>query len=260
VLLVVFVALFGLLLDSPAALVALCSVSVLAVVAAPIHSLWKIRAAVVALAVVWSTVLSQGLFYGDEPRVPVVEWGPLVVWREGLLHGLVQSMRLVAAGLAGMVLATTTPMDRLHEGLVALRVPRIGAFLAVTALRSVPAVGEELLAVRAARAARGRPLLPRSPWGWLEEEMRMLRPVVARAVRRARTLADSLDARGFDRSASAPARLGRPMPVAERVGILALAIAWIALLAAEVLTWAYRQDLLYFPWLRPLYGAVRTWF
>jgi len=256
---VLFVGLFGLLLDQPASLGVLCGVCVLALVGAPIDARWKVRAAGVALAVVWSTVWSQGLFYGDEPRVPVVELGPLVVWREGLVHGLVQSMRLVAAGLAGMVLATTTPIDRLHEGLVALRLPRMGAFLAVTALRSVPTVGEELLAVRAARAARGRPLLPRSPWDWLEQEMRMLRPVVARAVRRARTLADSLDARGFDHSASVPAR-PRRMPAVERALIGALALAWSALLAAEIFTWAYREDVLYVPWMRPLYGAVRTWF
>jgi energy-coupling factor transport system permease protein len=250
---------FGLLLDRPASLGLLCAVCGAVLVLAPIATRWKMRAAAVALAVVWATMWSQGLFYGDEPRVPVVELGPLVVWREGLLHGLVQSMRLVAAGLAGMVLATTTSMDRLHEALVALRVPPVGAFLAVTALRSVPAVGEELLAVRAARAARGRPLLPRSPWAWLDQEMRMLRPVVARGVRRARTMADSLDARGFDRASSTPARRAHRIPTAERALLLALTTTWLALLAAEALTWAYRYDVAYVPWLRPLYGAVRTW-
>jgi energy-coupling factor transport system permease protein len=259
VLLVVFVGLFGLLLDRPVALAALCGLTATALVAARIAFVWKVRAAAVALAVVWSTMLSQGLFYGDEPRVPVVELGAVALWREGLVHGLVQSLRLVAAGFAGMVLATTTPMDRIHEALVALRVPGTAAFLAVTALRSLPAVGDELLAVRAARAARGRPLLPRSPWSWLDQEMRMLRPVVARAVRRARTLADSLDARGFDRAAPT-ARPPGPLPGADRLLLAALAIAWCALLVAESLTWAYRQDVFYVPWLRPLYGAVRTWF
>ncbi len=254
-----FVSLFGLLLDQPVSLGVLCAGCVVALLTAPIAWRWKLRAIAVALAVVWSTMWSQGLFYGDEPRVPVVELGPLVVWKEGLVHGLVQSMRLVAAGLAGMVLATTTAIDRLHDGLTALRVPKVGAFLAVTALRSIPTVGEELLAVRAARAARGRPLLPRFPWGWLDQEMRMLRPVVARAVRRARALADSLDARGFDRSPSAPARRPGRLPLAERALISTLAFGWTLLLAAELLTWAYRQDVLYIPWLRPLYGAVRTW-
>jgi energy-coupling factor transport system permease protein len=258
VLLVLSVGAFGLLLDRPAALGVLCAVSVLALALAPIAAVWKGRALVVAAAVVWSTALSQGLFYGDEPRVPVVELGPLVVWREGLVHGLVQSLRLVASGLAGVVLATTTPMDRLFSALVALRVPHVGAFLAVTALRTVPTVAEELLEVRAARARRGRPLWPRWPWGWLDQEMRMWRPVAARAVRRARTMADSLDVRGFDRERPRPRDLP-PLPVIERAGLGLLAATWTALLCAEVVTWAYQQDLLYVPSLRPLYGAVRTW-
>ena len=32
----------------------------------------------------WGTVLSQGIFYDSLPRVPLVELGPLVVWKEGV--------------------------------------------------------------------------------------------------------------------------------------------------------------------------------
>ena len=52
--------------------------------------------------IVWGTTLSQGLFYGDEPRVALVQLGPVAIWREGVQWGLVQSLRLVAVTLAGL--------------------------------------------------------------------------------------------------------------------------------------------------------------
>ena len=87
----------------------------------------------------------------------------------------------------------------------------------------------------------------------------MLRPVAARTVRRARTLAESLDVRGFD--ADRPRRLRTPVrrgPVVAAV----LGVRWPALLAAaaaEVLYRAYLWDLAWHPALRPLYGGVRAW-
>lgn len=257
ILLVLAVGGFALVLDRPLglALVALAAGGVLM----RVGGRWRLHAVGVALAVVWSTVLSQGLFYADVPRTALVTVGPVAVWREGAVHGLVQSLRLVAAGFAGTALALSTPPDRLFAALVALRVPHGAAFLAVTGLRFVPVVAAEWVLVRETRARRGRPLLPRGPLAWLAEEMGMLRPVAARTIRRARTLAESLEVRGFD--PDRPRRLRIPLRMS-RVDHLLLASVVAALGAAtvaEVLYAAYVAGWLYVPALRPLYAFARVW-
>jgi energy-coupling factor transport system permease protein len=199
------------------------------------------------------------MFYGDEPRVSFVSLGPLTLWRQGVAHGLVQSLRFVAMTLAGFALAASTPPERLFAGLRALRVPFGLAFLVVTALRFVPDVAGEWAAVRSARDRRGRPAWRRAPWAWVAVEAGSLAPVLARALRRARALAESLDARGFDpvapRAVRRPLRLG----LADRgIGAAALVLATCVLIC-RLLFVLYTSDTWYHPALLPLYATVRAW-
>ncbi len=254
---VLLVGAFGTLLDHAASLGALAALS--ALVLARVGGGWSRAALLACVGITWATVLSQGLFYGAEPRVPLLELGPVTVWREGVVHGLVQSLRLVAATCAGAALALSTSPDRLCAALLSLGVPWGAAFLAVTALRFVPEAAREWWTVREARARRGRPLWSRGPWAWLVAETTMLRPVAARALRRASALGASLDLRGFDPLAppSMP-EVGRP-PALELAG-LGLGLALLAALAAaELATALYLHGLAYSPGLRPLYAFVRAW-
>lgn len=246
-------------LDRPLSLGLLCGLTALPLLFLRVERRWLLGGLLAVATLVWGTVLSQGLFYADEPRVPILSLGPLTLYREGVSHGLVQSLRLVTMTLGGLALSVSTPPDRLFAALQALRVPYGVAFLAVTALRFVPEVGAEWWTVRAARAARGRPLWRRSPWAWVRLEVDLLRPVVARSLRRARALAESLDARGFDplvaRTRYRPLRMGRGEAVL-------LGAAWLVagvLVGMRVLYLLYTAELLYLPGLRPLYGFVRGW-
>jgi energy-coupling factor transport system permease protein len=210
-------------------------------------------------ALVWSSCLSQGLFYPLEPRVPLVRLGPVTVWREGVLWGLVQSLRLSALSLGALSLAVTTPPERLVAALRALGVPFGLALMASSGLRFLPQLGAELWAARRARAARGRAAWRRAPWAWLAVEARLLGPVLARGWRRAHALAESLDARGFDpvapRTAWRPLRMGRG-----DLASLSLVVALtVTLVVSRGLFLLYVNDLLYVPLLRPLYGFVRAW-
>lgn len=257
--LVASVGLLAVLLDRPAALGLLAAVSGAMLLALPVGARWRWRALGLAAALVWSTALSQGLFYGELPRTPWFRVGPIQLWREGVQHGVAQSLRMLATAFAGLALAVSTPTDRLVAALGALRVPWAVGLLASVALRSVPDVADAWLVVRRARSARGRPLWARSPWAWLVLETRLLRPVAARALRRARALARSLDARGFD--PEAPRTLHRPLVfrwwdaavVAGATGVVG------SVLALEMLYGAYLAEVLYVPALRPLYGWVRAW-
>lgn len=216
-------------------------------------------AALMLLAITWSTVLAQGLFYGDEPRVALVSFGPLTLWRQGVTHGLVQSLRFIAMTLAGFALAASTPPERLFAALRALRVPFGLSFLVVTALRFVPDVASEWQAVRTARARRGHPAWRRAPWAWVALETALLAPVLARTMRRARALAESLDARGFD--PVAPRAVRRPLRfrVVDRVTLGAAASLGLGVAAARALFVLYVTDTWYHPALRSLYAMVRAW-
>jgi energy-coupling factor transporter ATP-binding protein EcfA2/energy-coupling factor transporter transmembrane protein EcfT len=245
------------LLDRPASLVLLASIAMAALLSRPLPLRTRVRALGVAVAVVWSTMLSQGLFYGDLPRTSLVSWGPFVVWREGLIWGLLQSLRLVAVGAAGLALALTTSPDRLLGLLRGVGVPGGLAFLAMTALRFVPVVAGEWLVVRAARAQRGRPLHHRAPWAWLGTELLLLRPLVARSLRRARHLAEALESRGFE-----PRNERGPVPTwtrTDRLTAMAVGGAVAAVAGAQAITGLYLWDVARHPSLNPLYAWVRAW-
>lgn len=220
---------------------------------------WRLRFLAGLALLTWSTVLSQGLFYADWPRTPLVSVGPLTLWREGMTHGLTQSLRFSAMVCAGVWLAVATPTDRLVAGLRALRVPFGLTLMAVAVVRFVPLVGGEWVAVRATRAARGRPVWRRSPWAWLALEVDLLRPVVARAVRRARALAESLETRGFHPTAPRAVREPLVWSAGDLAGLGAVATFAAASLALRAIYVAYGLELYYHPALRPVYAFVRAW-
>lgn len=246
-------------LDRPlglGALAVLCGLA-LSTVRLPRGAWWQGLLLLAALA--WATVLSQGLFYGDQPRVAALRLGPVVLWREGLVWGLVQSLRLVAVTLAGLAVAASTPPERLVVGLRALGVPWVPAFLATTSLRVVPSVAASWREVRQARALRGRPAWQRAPWSWLALEVALLRPVVARALRKGRTLARTLDARGFDPNVPRPSLHPTRLRVWEWP-VLVGAVGLTATAVALRVVWAlYVSDVLYVPAWRSVYAFVRVW-
>lgn len=246
-------------LEQPGALGGLALVCCLPLVLLRPSWIWIRRGLVAVLAVVWSTTLSQGLFYAEQPRVSLGHLGPLHLYREGLAYGLAQSLRFVALSIGGICLAVSTPPDRLYAALLALRVPFGLALMASTALRFLPELGRELLTVRRARAHRGRPAWRRAPWRWLALEVSLLRPVVARAWRRAQNLAESLDARGFD--PVAPRAVRRPLRMgALDHGLLALSLlVCLAAVACRILFLLYTSETWYHPSLRPLLAFTREW-
>ena len=246
-------------LENPASLAALCGLCVLPLVALRVGWTWWRRGGLLVAAIVWSTVLSQGLFYAEQPRVPLVSLGPLVLWKEGVIWGLAQSLRFVAVALAGIALAVSTPPDRLFAAMLRLRVPFGLALMASTAIRLLPRIGSEILTVRKARAARGRPVWRRSPWAWLVLEVSLMRPVVARSWRRAQVLAEALDSRGFD--PVAPRAVRRPLVfgVWDVVLMATGCVVALGLAGSRLAYLLYTSETLYIQALRPLYGFVRAW-
>lgn len=229
---------------------------------------WLTVFALLAL-LVWSTLLSQALFYSELPRTVLVrlippfewaghQWAGLSLSREGALYGLAQSLRLLSVMLAGLAVCLSTSPERLLAALGRLRVPVAVGFTTVTALRFMPLLVDELATVRRAQRLRGYTAkkLGRSTLG---SEMAVFYPVLAAGLRRATTLAASVASRGFDplgrRTYYPPLRITR----VEWGLLAALAATWLAIAVTKFLYWLYLAELYYRPSLRGLYDFARLW-
>ena len=96
-------------LDHPGSLLLLTAICVLPIAALRPPLRWWLRGAAVVLGLVWSTVLSQGLFYDDQPRVALVTVGPLTRISYLACHGGFQT-------IAGKVLRKRHKISRLPPG------------------------------------------------------------------------------------------------------------------------------------------------
>jgi energy-coupling factor transporter transmembrane protein EcfT len=91
----------------------------------------------------------------------------------------------------------TTSAQQLLAGLRAARVPYAAAFMTATAVRFIPTVARETRSVLDAMRVRGMPLRPTRPWRYLPALARALPAIVTRNLRRAGTLADAVESKGF---------------------------------------------------------------
>jgi len=253
------------MLDTAATLAALCGVGGVLLFAARPTLRQSLGVVALLAALAWSAVLSQGIFYARYPRTPLLTLVPpgdafegIAIYREGLVYGAIQSLRMLALALAGIAVCLSTSPQQFLTALVALRAPYGLAFLATTAIRFLPEAARELSEVRLAMWLRGYRPFRQGLLTTLRCELGVFRPLLARAVRRAQAIALSLAARGFspeDPPRIAPARMG----AASRAIIATAVLFSLALVAVKTLFWLYVLGVFYAAELRPLYGFVREW-
>ncbi len=122
--------------------------------------------------------------------------GPLSATQEGLAKGLGYFFRLSIMVTASFLLIWTTDIRELMVGLVSVGIPYRYAFAIFMALRFLPIVQQEVEAVQAAHAIRGR--ASRSPLAhrfrlW----QRYLFTVIVNGLRKAENTALAIESRGF---------------------------------------------------------------
>ncbi|HVW38580.1 MAG TPA: energy-coupling factor transporter transmembrane component T [Pirellulales bacterium] len=207
--------LLSVLVDSTEALAVLFAAGALPLVGLRLRARAWLAIGGVVLTIAWSTLLSQAIFYTGKPRtalftiVPEFTFGSwqfpgVKFYLEGAKYGLVQSLRFSGVSLAGIAVCLSTSPDRLLGGLVRLRVPMGIAFMAMTALRFLPAMLDEWSTVRRARRLRGYRARRFGPANWYHvsrDELQLLLPVLAAALRRAASLATAAESRGFSPTA-----------------------------------------------------------
>lgn len=207
---------------------------------------WGAVLGIIALTV-WGTMLSQGFFFpGTTVLFTLVPpLGPdgttfrgIMLTAEGLQFGAIQSLRFVATILAGLTVSLSTSPERMLAALAHFRLPTTLGFMTTAALRFLPLLIEEAGEVRQARRLRGyRFRFWGRPGARLESyraELGLVFPVIAAALRRAETLAESVTARGFD--AHRPRTFYPPLVMRdwERAVAAMLVIGSVALVAVRI--------------------------
>ena len=111
---------------------------------------------------VLGTMISQGFFYGFQPRTELLTLLPgLSLCREGVVYGAIVSLRLLSVLSAGALVVFTTYPSDLILALTKLRVPHSFAFMLTLALRFLPETveqGKRILVAQQLRGGAGRGL------------------------------------------------------------------------------------------------------
>jgi len=115
---------------------------------------------VLVLTTVLGTMISQGFFYGIEPRTELFAVAPgLSLCKEGLLYGAIVSLRLLSVMAAGTLVVFTTYPSDLILAMTKLQVPHSFAFMLTLALRFLPETieqGKRILVAQQLRGAHGK--------------------------------------------------------------------------------------------------------
>lgn len=220
---------------------------------------WKVLAVLLLLGL-WGSMFSQALFYAQTPRSPLFViispeagilgqlTGGLYVYREGILYGAVQGLRSASMLTLGLLVCWTSDPRQLLQAMLAWRLSPQLAFMLVTAIRFLPVLaaetGEIITALQLrSDSQRGRTAVLRHlPY--------IAKPLLARCLRRAQTLALSVVSRGFF---LAGARKRKEIwALSERSACAALAVLVLAVVSSKLLYLLSEQGF-YFGVFRQIY-------
>ena len=220
---------------------------------------WKVLAVLLLLGL-WGSMFSQALFYAQTPRSPLFViispeagilgqlTGGLYVYREGILYGAVQGLRSASMLTLGLLVCWTSDPRQLLQAMLAWRLSPQLAFMLVTAIRFLPVLaaetGEIITALQLrSDSQRGRTAVLRHlPY--------IAKPLLARCLRRAQTLALSVVSRGFFLAGARKRK--EAWALSERSACAALAVLVIAVVSSKLLYLLSEQGF-YFGVFRQIY-------
>ena len=258
------------LLDSPIALFVCFLVSLC--FQASIPPSWRqIRLLILFIGLgTWGLIYSQGIFYNQLPRtviftlihkdVPVIGGltGGIHLYREGLFHGAVQSLRFnTMLTISCFILWTTQPRDLLLA-LVKLRVPYSLAFMVTTGLRYIPLIGSEAQTVIRSQRLRGFRYLQLNLFHTISGILNSLRPILTNNIRRATHLSEAVESRAFSPDAAHRTPLRELKTQQQDVLLIALLlVCLLGVIGLKGVYFLYANGLYYASWLRGAYTFAR---
>ncbi len=260
------------LLDSPIAL-CVCFLVSLGLQASIPPSWRQLRLLILFIGLgTWGLVYSQAIFYNQVPRTviftlvhadtPVVGvlTGGIHLYREGLFHGAVQSLRFnTTLTISCFIIWTTQPRDLLLA-FVKLRVPYSLAFMVTTGLRYIPLIGSEAKTVIRSQRLRGFRYLRLNVLQVISGILNSLRPILTNNIRRATHLSEAVESRAFSPDTAAERRTSlRELKTRGRDVILTavLVLCLLGVICLKGVYFLYANGIYYASWLRGAYSFVR---
>ena len=259
------------LLDSPNALLA-CFLGSLSLIAFSRPTLRQIRLLLIFLFfTTWGLLYSQAIFYNEFPRtvlltlvpaeLPVIgeATGGIRIYREGLFHGIVQSLRFNTTLVIGFFIVWSTQPRDLLLALVRLRVPGTLAFMVTTALHFIPMIANETAAVIRSQRLRGFRYLRFNLRATIRGILNSFRPILAGNIRRATRLGESVESRGFSSDTVMHRTSLRTLKMGPwDFSLLALlSLCLIGICCLKILYFCYLNGIYYQSWLRGVYTFTR---
>ncbi len=259
------------LLDSPSALLVCFLASILLVVSS-MPTLKQIRLMLIFLLfTTWGLIYSQGIFYNAFPRTVLVtlipadfpligRWtGGIQIYREGLYHGIIQSLRFNTTLVIGCYIVWTTQPRDLLLALLQLHVPSILAFMVTTALHFIPVIASEATAVIRSQKLRGFRYLRFNLFASVHGVINSFRPILAGNIRHATNLGESVESRGFS-TETATQRTSLHTSQMKKLDyslLVLLSLCLICIIGLKTLYFCYANGIYYESWLRGVYTFTR---
>lgn len=166
----------------------------------------KIAFYLITIALV-GTLISQGFFYYFEPKTILFTilskdsgflgriTGGIYLYKEGLIYGLVQSLRLFSIILLSMAIVISTHPSELILGLNKIGLPQKIGFMLTVSIRFLPALIEEAKRILTAQRLRGLKL--KGITDMFKALGYLLIPLIIDSLRKADKLALAAEVRGF---------------------------------------------------------------
>lgn len=259
------------LLDSPTALF-VCFLGSLALVTLS-RPTWRQIGLLCAFLffTTWGLIYSQAIFYNEFPRtvlftlvpaeLPII--GPMTggirVYREGLFHGIVQSLRFNTTLVIGCFIVWTTQPRDLLLALAQLRVPATLAFMVTTALHFIPVIANEAVAVFRSQRLRGFRYLRLNLLTTCRGVLNSFRPILAGNIRHATHLGESVESRGFspEKAAQRSSLRALKMSAWDFSLLTVLSACLVSIVGLKLLYFCYANGIYYASWLRDIYTFTR---
>lgn len=157
--------------------------------------------------IVITTSVSQALFYFFEPKTvlltiipkefPVIGWltKGIYVYREGIIYGSIQSLRIISVIFMALTIVMTTHPSDMIFALNKMRLPKELSFTLSLSIRFLPQILDETKRVLLAIKLRG--LRTKGIINSIKTLRFILLPLVINSLRRARQIALAAEVRGF---------------------------------------------------------------
>ena len=220
----------------------------------------------------WGLIYSQAIFYNASPRtvffilvgrdVPIIGsmTGSVRVYREGLLHGAIQSLRFNTTLTIGCFIVWSTQPRDLLLAFVKLRVPYNLAFMVNTGLHYIPLIAAESANVIRSQRLRGFRYFQFNPLQIIRGLLNSFRPILTNNIRRATHLGEAVESRAFSPDIAGKQRTylrSLKMQPRDILLITTGAAILVVVITLKTMYFCYANGIYYAFWMRGMYTFVR---